>query len=267
MFKVTLTNEKEDLELFFQLRKTSIAKKWFDELCKNYPLHETDRFSNWNSANLISKLNYHIDTINDYDNIIDKKVSETTSQKDLNYLHKFFEDLRGEVVEGTTWFNNAPKKIQHSVEQFNVMIHQLEADLRTRNHPTIVVTFKDRPIIKLDENDLKYFTFRWTSGTVYIDYCQVGKTVLDIFKDKDSTAQGIRPQEYYSADFMIKFGPTVFYPYYLLRKLLISIWTRFQNFEFQNLNLGMIPVADLINNVSTNDLKKFNKVKKVECIA
>jgi len=75
---------------------------------------------------------------------------------------------------------------------------------------------------------MKHFTFRWTSGTVYINYCQVGKTILDIFKDNDTIADGIRPQQFYSADFMVKFGPTTFYPIYLLRKMYINLWLKKQ---------------------------------------
>ena len=113
---------------------------------------------------------------------------------------------------------------------------------------------------------MKHFTFQWTHGTVYINYCQVGKTVLDIFKDKDGVAKGIRPQEFYSADFMVKFGPTIPYPMYLLRKIYINLWIKLQSFKFKNLNLGMIPVADLIEDIDITHLKKYNEVKGVQCI-
>jgi len=266
MFKLILTNGQEEIKIPFTIRSTPIAEKWFKELCKNYPLFETHRFSNWGEQNIVNELNLLIDIINDYDQIIDKKVSKKPSQQDLNYLHKFFEKLRGEVTESTEWFQTAPDGIQKAVEKFNILIHQLEANLRTKNHPTIVVTFKDRPIFKLDNEDLKYFTFRWTQGTVYINYCQVGKTVLDVFKDKDHIAEGIRPQEYYSADFMIKFGPTIPYPFYLIRKLYLNTWLLFQKFKFKNLNIGMIPVADLELKLNIDELKKYNKVKGIECI-
>lgn len=266
MFKLILTNGIENAEILFKIRDTKIAKKWYLELCKNYELYETDRFTNWGQTNLINKINEHITIINGYEKIIDKVLSSTPTQLELNYLHKFFEDLRGDVVNGTEWFNNAPKKIKNSVEQFNILIHQIEANNRTKNHPTVVVTFKDRPKFDLADDDLKYFTYRWTKGTVYINYCQVGKTVLDIFKDNDSIATAIRPQQYYSADFMIKFGPTIPYPAYIIRKLYIHLWLMFQKFKFKNLNLGMIPVADIVSDINIEDLKNFNRVKGVVCL-
>lgn len=266
MFKLILTNGFEDFELFFKVRTTTIAKKWYSELCNNYQLYETDRFTNWNNKDLIKQINNHIRIINQHDNIIDRELDASVTQDDLNYLHKFFEDLRGDVVSGSEWFNNAPLTVKYSLEQFNILIHHLEADLRTQSHPTVVVTFKDRPKFNLENEDLKYFTFRWTQGTVYINYCQVGKTVLDIFKDNDHISSAVRPQEFYSADFMIKFGPTVPYYLFIIRNMYIRLWLIFQKFNFKNLNLGMIPVADLASEVNVNDLKKFNQVKEVICL-
>lgn len=268
MFNLILTNDKEDISIPFTVRNTSIAKKWFEELSQNYELYETDRFTNWGTQNLIPELNQCITKINQHGVCIDRYISSasTDMQGDLNYLHKFFEDLRGEVNKGTEWFNNAPTEAQEAVERFNILIHKLEAELRTKNHPTVVVTFKDRPITYLTEEDMKHFTFRWTHGTVYINYCQVGKTVLDVFKDKDSIAEGVRPQQYYSADFMVKFGPTIPYWIYAIRKTYINFWLKRQSFKFRSPNLGMIPVADLANKVDINYLKTFNRVKGIECI-
>ena len=118
-------------------------------------------------------------------------------------------------------------------------------------------------MIELSDKDIKHFTFRWISGTVYINYCHVGKTVLDVFKDHDKIAKAVRPQTHYSADFMIKFGPSVPYLLYCLKKILITIWLKFQPFKFKNPNLGMIPVADLVGTFDYAKLKDFKKVKGV----
>lgn len=267
MFRLTLTNGTEDIDLDFRLKDSTIARKWFAELEKSYSLYETDRFSNWGKQNIIKELNDHIDIINEYDYIIDKRVSEQTTQEDLNYLHKFFEKYRGEITTGTDWFSRAPMDVKHSFERYNVLIHQLESSLRTKNkHPTLVVTFLNADRIQFTNDDLKYFTYKWESRTVYINYCQVGKTVLDAFKDNDNLTEGIRPQTHYSADFMIKFGPSVNLFVYFIRSILIKVWLWRNNIKFKHLNLGMIPVADLVTNVENKTLLKFNKVKSVVCI-
>jgi len=267
MFKVILTNGHEDCELFFRLKNTVIAEKWFRELKGVNELYEDDRFSNWGSNKLIDDLNYHISVINNYDKIINYKVDTTVTQKDLNYLHKFFEKYRGEISQGTEWFTNAPYNIKNSLEKFNVLIHQLESSLRTKNkHPTLVVTFKNCNRLNLETDDYKYFTYRWKQGTVYINYCQVGKTVLDAYKDNDRLNTAIRPQIYYSADFMIKFGPTINIFVYMIRSVLIKFWLMKNRFNFPHKNLGMIPVAELITRIDKKELLKFNKVKKVVCL-
>jgi len=267
MFKLVLTNNVNDLHLYFKIRDTEIAKKWYDELSKSYPLFETDRFTNWGMKDLFRRLNNCIDIINKYDLIIDEKISSRKNlQAELNRLHKIFEDYRGEVNKGTVWFNTAPKHIQCALEDFNILIHKIEADNRTSINPTAVVTFKDRPMLELTQDDIKHFTFKWKKNTVYIDYCHVGKTVLDVFKDCDDVAKGVRPQTHYSADFMVKFGPSVPFPYYYYRKYRLQRWIKLQNFDFKNYNLGMIPVADLIGNVNKKDLLNYTKVKEVECI-
>ena len=265
MFNVILTDGQDDAILTFELRNTIIAQKWFSELCKDYPLYETDRFTNWNDKELLSELKYQANTITTYDKRIKVIVPDHPTQKDLNHLHTYFENLRGDVVKGTPWYNAAPKKVQKALTRFNVLIHELEANSRTTNHPTMVVTFRERPIIELTKEDIKHFTYQWTSGTVYINYCHVGKTVLDIFKDKDRVADAVRPQTHYSADFMVKFGPSTSYLKYILKKIAIMCWIPFQRFKFKNLNLGMIPVADLVSNFNINNMRRFNKVKAIRC--
>ena len=267
MFKIVLTNSIEDADLLFKVRDTPIAKKWFSELCKNYTIYEDDRFSSWNlDHNLIDDLNNQIDIINMYDNIIDRKASITTTQYDLNYLHKFFEDLRGQATTGTPWFHSSPAEVKTALEKFNLLIHLLEEQLRSTNHPSLVVTFSNSTRLLLTGEDIKHFTYFWKKGTVYINYCHVGKPVLDIFKDKDNITKGATPQTHYSADFLIKFGPSTNYFIFILRKLIINTWLRFQKFEFKNPNIGYIPVADIIGDINIEDYRKFNKIKSIKCL-
>jgi hypothetical protein len=264
MFKVVLTNGSEDAAIEFSLRNTDIARKWYAELRKNYDLYEKNRLTNWNTQSIIKELNNAIDIINEYDSIIDMKVSLKTNQKDLNYLHKFFENLRGEVNVSTDWYKAAPQHIRQTLDKFNILIHQLEEQIRSPNYPTLVVTFKDRPNFELTEEDQRYFTFNWNKGTVYINYCHVGKTVLDVFNDRDEIAS-IRPQTHYSADFMVKFGPSTLYPVFIFKKLIIKAWLLLQNFSFKYPNIGYIPVADMVGEFDIEKFRKYNEVKEVVC--
>lgn len=269
MFELVLTNGKEDLSLLFKIRNTDIARKWYKELSHNYELFERDRLDHWGTDKqyYVNQLNSIIDEINAYQQIVDIKVSVDTTQDQLNYLHKFFEDLRGEITEGTEWYNSAPQQIQDSVTKFNVLIHQFEFAQRMKTlHPTAVVTFKNRPRLELSKEDLKHFTYLWRRNTVYINYCHVGKTILDAYEDRDELVEAIRPQTHYSADFMIKFGPSTNLLFYALKRILVQRWIKSKKFNFENLNLGMIPVADLITKTDFDTLFRYGEVKSVNCL-
>lgn len=248
-FVVTITNGLDDKDLVFNVYDTDIARRWANEVSNNYPLYETDRFQGWpdderNLQYYLSALQEQIDIVNAYQaNTINSSISG--DQDTLNYLHRFFEDLRGEVTTGTDFYNRSPDTIKNAIDKFNVLIHETEHLIRNGDTPTIVGTFKDRPRVALTEDDFKNFTFKWKYGEVYINYCEVGKPLLDVFKDQDAHIgiKNIRPQEFYSADFMIKFGINVTEEHYQTRLAKFHSWYSLQPFKFKNLSLGMIPVA------------------------
>ena len=268
MFNLTLTNGYEDLTLSFKVRDSNIAQKWFCELQKNYPINNNDRFTNRSQNEVIPLLNNCIDTINSYDYVIDRRILANTNhtQDDLNYLHNLFEQLRGKIEVCSLWYNNAPTVVQEHLEKLNNLIHELEDSMNNDNQPSIInVTFKDCPRIELAEEDYQEFTFNWTQGTVYIDYCHVGKTILDIFRDKDVHAQEASPQTHYSADFKIKLERDLGVIRYTFKKILLKNWLSKQCFNFKHLSLGMIPVADIATKVDVKKLRHFKQVKSIEC--
>jgi hypothetical protein len=253
---VTLENDKECKDVVFEIFNTDIAYRWAIEIGMNYRLYETDRFKGWPNSNknlsyYIHEINKQIITVNLYkSNTINSVVSEY-NQDLLNYLHKFFETLRGPVNEGTDFYNQAPTEVKNAIDRFNVLIHECEHLLREQDQPTIVVTFQDRLRYDLKDCDYDHFTFKWEFGTVYINYCEIGKPLLDVFKDQDMHVglDNIRPLKFYSADFMIKFGPNVLEEYYQERLKNFWNWYNKQNYKFDKskLSLGLIPVAKIVD--------------------
>jgi hypothetical protein len=65
---------------------------------------------------------------------------------------------------------------------------------------------------------------------------------------------------------MVKFGPSTNWLAYAARSFVIKLWLLKRNFKFKNLNIGMIPVADLVTPIDKSTLLKFNEVKKVTCL-
>lgn len=266
MKQLILTIGNQDV--IFDLLSTDIAVAWSHEINQMYGFHETDRFQGWpDDTRDLEWFKYNlqsqIDIVNNYiPNTITDVV--TLDQSELNYLHKFFEDLRGGVEIGTVFYNESPLATQQAIDKFNILIHECEHFLRNSMHPSIVVTFKDRPRKKLQVADFRHFTFKWEFGTIYINYCEVGKPLLDVFKDNDTFIgkSNIRPLEYYSADFMIKFGPSTTDEVYENRKTQIFDWLSTQDCTFDNLSLGLIPVATLNRDQFTGmgDTDIINKI-------
>lgn len=271
-FEITIGNNKEKSIIEFAILQTDIAQRWADEIAKNYPLYETDRFTNWPNSIKSKKyyeyyLKYHMDVIDKYGYKID--YDKVDFQDALNIMHKHFEHLRGHVDRPSFWYQTAPQEVKNSVDKFNILIHEyenfLEEEKQDFKNPTIVCTFMDRPKYNLLKEDYKYFTHSWEYGTVYINYCEVGKPLLDVFKDKDDHAEAIFPQSTYSADFMIKFGPSVPKDFVTKKQEEFDVWYAAQDYNFDNLSLGLIPVAQLKTNVNIKDLQGYNRVYDVKC--
>jgi len=282
MFELTLENNSSSKTILFDIIDNSISQRWAEEILANYPLYEVDRFKGWPNSNkdlnyYINNLNNNISIVNDYSVNKLPIITNILDQANLNYLHKFFEDLRGELSQGTLFYNSAPLHVKDAINSFNILIHECEHLMRDSTQPTIVGTFKDRPRHQLLIEDYSHFTFKWSFGTVYINYCEVGKPLLDVFKDNDVNTDNVRPLRHYSADFMIKFGNDTSEDDYQLRLTKFNEWFNNQSYTFDTnqLSVGLIPVAQLNKEKSgfanysnieiINSLSTFNKIKTV-CI-
>lgn len=293
-FYLIICNNKEDYSLVFDIVDTDIAKKWAKEIFQDYKIYEDDRFTNWpdspkDKIYFISMLNKQIDIINHYyPNLINTKVNDNPDQEIMNYLHKFFEELMDPIENEYQWYLSANSKTQEAICQFNLLIHEYEHFcfsndlLHLTNHPyaTIVGTYKDRPRFELSNNDYEYFTFKWKFGTIYINYCEVGKPLLDVFKDNDEIIgdRNIKPLKYYSADWQIKFGLDTLDYVYNQRLTEFKEWfKRKSNYLNQlgifwgpKMSLGLIPVAELnredSNLIGLTDIEIVNKLSQYQKI-
>ena len=247
-FVITL-GQTSNHTLVFDLLDTDIANRWAKEIGKDYPLYETNRFKGWpNSTRSYPKeLQEQIDIVNAYKSNTIPNIT-VVDQESLNILHKHFEDLRGDINVGTEFYNSAPSDVRSAVDKFNVVIHEYEHHLRHSMYPEIVGTYKNRIRYGLIDDDYELFTFKWKFGYVYINYCEVGKPILDVFKDQDDHVgiNNIKPLNYYSADFVIKFGPDTPDTVYEQRSQALHKWIIEKGLnKFDYLSLGLIPVAKL----------------------
>jgi hypothetical protein len=281
---LTLSSGSKQKDLYFDICSYSIAQKWATEVAKNFSINENDRFINWPNSKkdkqyYVEELNKQMQIVEDYapNSVPFLLTMETANQHSFNVLHKFFEDTRGPIVEGTVFFNNATEPVQTAIARFNIMIHEFESfirnELKNSTHPEsrLIVTFNDRLRYHLADEDYDQFTIKWTFGQVYINYCEVGKPITDVIRDNDNIVgnDNIRPLRFYSADFQVKFVRSIDDVEHKRRLHFIkngfdSKKEIFKNLGFsfdKKLSLGLIPVAKL-----NRDHSGFSGMTDVEII-
>ena len=284
-FFVEFEENNNKLVLEFIVYETPIGVKWAEELkaqlLRTEELFENDRLynfgNNWPTEKIVSKLNNCIQSINEWKEFIPYKLDIPVNQEILNQLHKYFEDMRGGVLSPGEFWNEDTKNIKKCISDYNVLIHRLEDKQNNLiARPRIVITFKSRPRHLLNDNDFDYFSKNINFGEVYVNYCEVGKPLWDVFKDDDNIVgeHNIRPLKYYSSDMSIYFTTGSMNS---KMHLFDQWWHRNENFlnslgfykGDKKLAIGLLPVAKLVKDPTFNnqyyidEISKYNTISKV----
>lgn len=207
--------KRGEQELSFQIAETNIAQRWARKLqfalSKRYKLDDPRRFYGHTSLSKESKdtlkwITECIDTINDHDPIIERSISRVDDQDTLNYLHSMFEQYHGQLGEPTGWFESAPDTVQKAIAELNVLVHRCESLVRGAK-PRLVCTYYRMPKQDcLAWSDYDLMTDHTAFGDLCLNYCEIGKTLEDFWRDQDDyvTAQTFKPFRYFSADFNVR---------------------------------------------------------------
>lgn len=289
-FNIVFTNKtNQEYKLPFAVYNTDIASRWYDSLMSQENKHvvEKDRMYNfptneWTEDKIVHELNFCIDTINQNKEYIKHKAYVGMPQEQLNHLHHYFENLRGSVLAPAEFFENCTDEQKIALERYNVVIHRAENFYINKNHnkhfPRIVCRFPNRKRHLLQDKDYDYFTLARKFGEVYINYCEVGKPLYDVYKDGDDIVgdDNIRPLKYYSCDFTVVFH---YRSQERVDKFLegMNTWWDENNDHLKNLGfeknnpknaLGNIPVAVLVSGETEKEIVSklcdFNKIDRIE---
>lgn len=218
---IFLNSEMKEFKLSYRLYDTPIALKWFNCL-EDQVLNignksaEPDRLYNfpdniWTEEKLVNELNACIEIINRRNKVITHTAYVGMPQDQLNHLHHYFENLRGGTLTPADYWLSANEEEQVALERYNVIIHRAENFYHNQNagsyFPRLVFRFKDRKRYELSDEDYQHFTLYRKFGEVYINYCEVGKPLYDVYKDGDDVVgeDNIRPLKWYSPDFTAYF--------------------------------------------------------------
>ena len=207
---------QDTLTLKFQLLDNPFTDLWVERMNSRgkYPLDHPDRFYGFNNLETeIQRAEFYtrrqIDIINAYQLIIDRPFTNYNDQDCLNYLHNIFERYHGQLdQQSTDFWNHAPQSVKQALAELNLAVHRCET-VQRGVQPRFVCTWYGMPktLHLPQEHMLKYGTISTFFGTVYLNYCEIGKTLENMTLDKDTymAEEMFKPYDFYSADFVVKF--------------------------------------------------------------
>jgi len=252
-----------DLTLEFKIRSTPVAELWVERMQArgDYPLDHPDRFYGFGTPaqeqlRAVEYIQKCIATINAHEYLIDRPFEYT--QDCLNYLHNIFEQHHGLLdQQNSDYWSRAPEPVRRALAELNLAVHRCES-VASGTNPRFVCTWYGMP--KTQQLSLKLqdqFTENQVQfGTVYLNYCEIGKTVEDLANDNDKYigSDAFRPFSHYSADFNVQFRDQDLTPSYGNIQKYIDQHRDFfvahgitsvYNTQARPVRL---PVADLVNN-------------------
>ena len=204
----------DNFELCFNIRDTPLAELWIERMSQRHawPMDNPDRFYGFGTAQqeqdrAVSMVQQCIATINAHDPIIDCDFDYT--QDSLNYLHNIFERYHGLLDQQTSeYWHSAPDTVRQALANLNLAVHRCETAMEAPS-PRFVCTWFGMPKTQQLDVDtiIKWGELQNKFGTVYLNYCEIGKTVEDLAHDNDIyiSNDAFRPFGHYSADFNVAF--------------------------------------------------------------
>lgn len=215
---ITLTNDKSDFDLEFDLIPHSVTKKWLKHaamfIAAGQPWDDPERFYNFPKSKfdktaVVDHLKTLVQIVKDYaPNTVPREFGDELTQDDLNYLHHVFEIYHGLYDQQDTndFFNSAPKEVQDALGDLNIWIHRYEA---LNNIPRFVATWKYKPYRdQLDDSEYSLFDLGEQWGDLIVNYCEIGKTLYDLWHDNDQyiADNAFLPLKHVCFDFTVRFS-------------------------------------------------------------
>lgn len=206
---------QQGYELWFDIIDSPIAQLWVERMMIRHawPLDDPARFYGFNNLAIEEQIARReiqqcIQIINTFEWIVTKPFTSVRDQDFLNYLHHIFEGYHGLLdQQNTDWWNRAPVAVQKALSRLNIAVHRCES---LRSHrPRFVCTWFGMPkteSLTLDQIR-NHGCLNIDFGGVYLNYVEIGKTLLDLATDNDHyiSDDAFRPFNHYSADFVVYF--------------------------------------------------------------
>jgi hypothetical protein len=203
------------VELVFDVLDTPVATLWLERMSHRHqwPMDNPDRFYGFNTVEqerhrALHTMQQCIDTVNQYQPIINRTLACVDDQDTLNYLHNIFERYHGQLDQQSHEFwQTAPDAVRQALAMINITVHRCESLRGGTMNTRFVCTWYGMPKIKTLDTVLQqqYGSNASEFGGVYLNYCEIGKTATDMAMDNDQymADEMFRPFNYYSSDFRV----------------------------------------------------------------
>lgn len=256
------------VDLHVKLDQNNLVKKWSKLLSEEISTKEIlqiDTFSFFFSEDESRK--HLVDAISILNNFLKTSFIDIPTDEDFNnpvyynHLHEQFEKLAGpDWSKPTRLMVIAPLKVRLAVRHINRFCHRLE--LRPyRLEPVLRVEFDSDRREPLHDLDYALFDSYEENNRVYLDYSTLGKSLYECYEDDlDPGYAGLKMQEHYCANFILKFGNmTARKP-----KAGFNQWLEKYGIDHTTVkNNGHIPLGYIVEENSLQSIVNCRKINKI----
>ena len=215
----------------------------------------------------------------------------------MNILHNHFEVLEGTVENPSEYTKHATVEVRYAIRQLNLLCHEIESLCMSQRHhvlqpfwtrPSQITQFNRCPRHTLTAEHRQGFvdnSYDRVLGGVYMHWCQIGKTLMEVFRDEgapeltDTVCEAITHLQYYSGEFDVEWGNDVTQsnaPWHKTEIDEFNAWLSANNFDPQDPSLSsghlLIGQVDLLNSFGTNvaqdiwqHMGNYLDIYKIEC--
>lgn len=203
----------------------------------------------------------------------------------MNRLHNHFEVLQGTVEKLSPYYKHANDKTKWAIRQLNLLCHEIESLCLSQRkkafdpdwiRPSQITTWLSAPRYDLTTTDRELFyvnQFNRKFGGVYMHWCQIGKTLYEVWRDEGApsidktTCEAITQLKYYSGEFDIEWGRSITrdYEWHTDHVYAFETWLRINGYEvdYAGLSLGYLPLGEVDLRSSFNSDNFANIIDKM----
>lgn len=262
----------------FDILPTSVARRWAESLVfanRQSSIRENNRLYNFPHPELsaedriVASIDGCVRSINrKFPSLIPWTVDRADPQGSVNRIHTFFADTGHGGGHVTPELAPVWNELNNSLHAYESLIRSRELE-KSGAGPAAnaVVTWHDPIYQPLEGDDYKQFTVAKRFGTAYVNYCQIGRHIFELFLAGDDVAadEHVLPLRRLSADTYFWFGPTTGPKTLEKRERDIEEWfkkneTRFESLGFcwgdPGLAIGWVPVATIEGDFKTAEAQR-----------